>query len=103
MFDGLTLEDAEANLAGEDEEHARALRLVATAIDSGRSAAVHSRWTARVGSERLDVHRCGAFIEPDNVASRGVAGNVGLEEIGVDATGDRPMLRYQIDLAGRAP
>jgi uncharacterized protein len=48
----------------------------------------------------LDVHRCVAFIEPDNVASRGVARNARLEEIGVDTSGDRPMLRYQIDLAG---
>jgi RimJ/RimL family protein N-acetyltransferase len=46
--------------------------------------------------EHLGVHRIEAFIEPDNLASRGVARNVGFTEVGVSQGQgtDRPMLGY---------
>jgi len=36
-----------------------------------------------------------ALIEPDNYASRGVAGNAGFIESGLDTSGPRPMLRHE--------
>ena len=46
-------------------------------------------WTAQA----LGVRTFVAFIEPDNLASRGVARNVGFMELGLNVTGERPMLR----------
>ena len=45
-----------------------------------------------------DVRRLVAFIEADNLASRSVASNVGLVELGLDTSCERPMLRYELTI-----
>ena len=46
----------------------------------------------------LGVRHFVAFVEPDNLASRGVAVNTGLVELELDTSGERPMLRYELHL-----
>ena len=46
--------------------------------------------------DTLAVTRFVAFIEPDNLASRGVARSAGFAELELDTTGDRPMLRHEL-------
>ena len=49
----------------------------------------------------LGVRHFVAYIEPDNLGSRGVARRLGFAERGLDTTGDRPMPRYELT-CGRA-
>jgi RimJ/RimL family protein N-acetyltransferase len=47
----------------------------------------------------LGVRHFVAYIEPDNLGSRGVARRLGFAEQGLDTTGRRPMLRYELTCA----
>ena len=63
----------------------------------GRGLASRSvRLMIRYAGHALAVRRFVAFIEADNLASRGVARNAGLVELGLDTTGERPMLRHEL-------
>ena len=50
----------------------------------------------RYAVDVLAVRRFVAFIEADNLASRGVARNAGFVELGLDTTSERPMLRHEL-------
>ncbi len=54
------------------------------------------RLMVRYAVDTLAVTRFVAFIEPDNLASRGVARSVGFAELELNTTGDRPMLRHEL-------
>jgi len=54
------------------------------------------RLMVRYAVDTLAVRRFVAFIEPDNLASRGVARNAGFAELELDTTGDRPVLRHEL-------
>jgi len=154
VVDVLSLSDAHAHWAGEDDEHARrfgwyphrstlegvrkfivdaqhkwheggsrgtlAIRMAATrTLVGGCEARLQSEQTAEVSwwifpeyrrrglatrgvrlmldyfSTTASVRNFVALIEPDNYASRGVARRTGFVESDLDASGPRPMLRYQ--------
>jgi RimJ/RimL family protein N-acetyltransferase len=54
------------------------------------------RLMVRHAVDTLAVTRFVALIEPDNLASRGVARRAGFAELELDTTGDRPMIRHEL-------